>query len=70
MNFYVLTTWLKARARRDETGANLVEYILLVALIALLVIAAVWGLKEAISGRFDDASECLNDSANSTGQNC
>ena len=41
MNLFVLKTWLQTRFAKDEQGANLVEYILLVALIALAVIAAV-----------------------------
>ena len=36
MNLFVLKTWLQARFTKDEQGANLVEYILLVALIALV----------------------------------
>lgn len=66
MNFYVLTTWLKARARRDEAGANLVEYILLVALIALLVIGAVVALRGAIGDKFGDAKNCLDNASTST----
>ena len=41
MNFLVLRNWLPAKLSGDERRANLVEYILLVALIALAVIAAV-----------------------------
>ena len=41
MNLFVLRTWLQARFAKDEDGASMVEYILLVALIALAVIAAV-----------------------------
>ena len=37
MNLFVLKTWLQAKFTKDERGANLVEYILLVALIALAV---------------------------------
>jgi Flp pilus assembly pilin Flp len=40
MNLFVLKTWLDTKFRTDEDGASLVEYILLVALIALAVIAA------------------------------
>ena len=38
---FVLRTWLQAKFTKDERGASMVEYILLVALIALAVIAAV-----------------------------
>ena len=41
MNFFVLKSWMQAKFATDEQGTNLVEYILLVALIALAVIAAV-----------------------------
>ena len=45
MNLFVLRTWLQAKFGKDEEGASMVEYILLVALIALAVIAAVVFLK-------------------------
>ena len=61
MNLFVLYTYIKARAATaEERGANLVEYILLVAFIALLVVAAVVGLKTAIKGKFDSSKNCLN----------
>ncbi len=41
MNLFVVRTWLIARFTNSERGASMVEYILLVALIALAVIAAV-----------------------------
>ena len=41
MNLFVLRTWLQAKFTETERGASMVEYILLVALIALAVIAAV-----------------------------
>jgi Flp pilus assembly pilin Flp len=41
MNLFELRAWLQAKFARDEAGASMVEYILLVALIALAVIAAV-----------------------------
>ncbi len=39
--FEFLATWLRARFGDDERGASLVEYALLVALIAVVCIAAV-----------------------------
>ena len=44
MNLLVLRTWLRARFTATERGASMVEYILLVALIALAVFAAVTAL--------------------------
>jgi len=61
------STWL--RTTRDERGANLVEYILLVAFIALLVIGAVFGLRQAVGSKFDGAKSCLN-TVNSSTSSC
>ncbi len=55
MNLFVLETWLQTKFAKDEQGANLVEYILLVALIALAVIAAVVFLRGQVSNKFDGA---------------
>ena len=55
MNLFVLKTWLQAKFTKDERGANLVEYILLVALIALAVIAAVIFLRGQVSSKFNEA---------------
>lgn len=42
------------RLIEDKEGANLVEYIILVALIAIVVIAAVRTFGTAVSGKFDE----------------
>ena len=55
MNLFILKTWLEAKFGKDEEGASMVEYILLVALIALAVIAAVVFLKNQVNGKFNDA---------------
>lgn len=55
MNIFVLKTWLQTKLATDERGANLVEYVLLVALIALAVIAAVVFLRGEVSDKFNDA---------------
>ena len=55
MNLFVLKTWLQARTTKDEQGASLVEYILLVALFALAVIAAVVFMRNQISDKFSYA---------------
>jgi len=60
VNLYVLKTWLKAKYTKDEQGANLVEYILLVALIALAVIAAVTFLSGQIGDKFSDTGSKLS----------
>jgi Flp pilus assembly pilin Flp len=60
VDFYILKSWLQAKLAKDERGANLVEYILLIALIALLVFAAVTFLKDKIGGKFSSAGTALN----------
>jgi pilus assembly protein Flp/PilA len=45
---------------KDESGASAVEYGLLVALIAVGLIGAMTGLKDAISTAFSSASDSLN----------
>jgi len=62
MNLFVLRTWLEAKFAKDERGASMVEYILLVALIALAVIAAVVFLKDQVNGNFNDAGSKLSSS--------
>jgi Flp pilus assembly pilin Flp len=60
MNLFVLRTWLQAKFSKDETGASMVEYILLVALIALAVIAAVVFLRGQVQDKFSDAGSELS----------
>ena len=62
MNLFVIRTWLQARLTTTERGASMVEYILLVALIALAVIAAVVFLKDQVNGKFNDAGSKLSSS--------
>jgi Flp pilus assembly pilin Flp len=59
MNLFVFKTWLESKFANDERGANLVEYILLVALIALVVMAAVTIFQGKVSQKFKDASSSL-----------
>jgi pilus assembly protein Flp/PilA len=53
MNLFVVRTWLQARFTSTERGASMVEYILLVALIALAVIAAVSFLGRGMTDKFN-----------------
>jgi Flp pilus assembly pilin Flp len=62
MNLFVTRTWLQAKFSKDEKGASMVEYILLVALIALAVIAAVVFLKNQVNSKFNDAGSKLSSS--------
>lgn len=43
----------------EEDGATMVEYALMVALIAIAAILAVQGLSSAINGKFGEASTAL-----------
>lgn len=60
MNLLILKTWLETKFASDERGANLVEYILLVAFIAIVVLVAVQALGGKVSSRFSQASTSLN----------
>jgi Flp pilus assembly pilin Flp len=60
MNLFVLRTWLEAKFGKDEEGASMVEYILLVALIALAVIAAVVFLKNQVNSKFNQSGSSLS----------
>lgn len=53
-----LKTWLTSHTR-TERGASLVEYALLVALIAVVCIAAVTVLGGNIKGNFEDVGSSL-----------
>jgi Flp pilus assembly pilin Flp len=64
MNLFVLKTWLQSKLAKDEQGASLVEYILLVALIALAVIAAVVFMRNQISDKFDYAGSKISATPN------
>ena len=51
--FTFLSAWITSRID-DERGASLVEYALLVALIAIVCIAAVTALGESASEKFSE----------------
>ena len=51
MNLVALWTHLQARLRRDDRGASLVEYVLLVALIAVVCIVALQLLGNSASDK-------------------
>lgn len=59
MNLLVLRTWLEARFATDERGANMVEYVLLLAFVALVVLGAVSLLGGTVSSRFSSANSAL-----------
>jgi pilus assembly protein Flp/PilA len=55
-----LWTAYQSRFVKDEEGASMVEYALLVALIAVVVIAAALFLGEEISEKFSEVGETLD----------
>jgi pilus assembly protein Flp/PilA len=55
-----LWTAYQSRFAEDEEGASMVEYALLVALIAVVVIAAALFLGEQISEKFSQVGDTLN----------
>jgi len=59
MNWTNFAVGLRARFGRSERGASLVEYALLVALIALVCIIAVTLLGSATSKKFSEVSSSL-----------
>ena len=59
VNFEFLATWLRARFE-DDRGASLVEYALLVALIAVICIIAIQVLGQNASTTFSSTSEKVN----------
>jgi pilus assembly protein Flp/PilA len=57
-SYQFLATWIRAHAK-DERGASLVEYALLVALIAIVCLAAITLLGNNASERFDATANSL-----------
>jgi len=55
-----LWTAFQSRIARDEDGASMVEYALLVALIAIIAIVAVGLVGTAVSDKFDTVADSLN----------
>jgi pilus assembly protein Flp/PilA len=57
--YEVLSAWLQARCHTDR-GASLVEYALLVALIAVVCILAVTFIGQAASSKFSSVGSAIN----------
>jgi pilus assembly protein Flp/PilA len=61
MDLFILKTWLDAKFNTsDETGASMVEYGLLLALIAVIAIVAVKALGTSVSTKFSSVTSSLN----------
>lgn len=61
MKARLLRLWI--RLQHEESGQDLIEYALLVALIALVVFSVAPNIATAITGVFTRASTCLNTGA-------
>ena len=60
MDLFVLKTWIQAKLNiADERGASMVEYGLLLALIAVIAIVAVKALGDGVSGKFNTVKNSL-----------
>ncbi|NNF54448.1 MAG: Flp family type IVb pilin [Acidimicrobiales bacterium] len=59
LHFEFISAWLQAQTK-SEKGATLVEYALLVALIAVVCIAAVTLLGSAASTKFSSVADTIN----------
>jgi pilus assembly protein Flp/PilA len=62
LNFYNtwIATWVRARFGRTERGASLVEYVLLVSLIAVVCIIAIRALGSKASTTFDNVGSSVS----------
>ncbi|MCA1846352.1 MAG: Flp family type IVb pilin [Actinobacteria bacterium] len=61
MDLFVLKTWIEAKFNMgDERGASMVEYGLLLALIAVIAIVAVKALGQGVSTKFDQVKTSLS----------
>ena len=61
MDLFILKTWLDAKFNTDdERGASMVEYGLLLALIAVIAIVAVKALGTSVSTKFSSVNSSLN----------
>ena len=58
-HFSIIATYLRARYGNDERGASLVEYALLVALIAVACIAAVSFLGGNAKSKFNEVGTAV-----------
>ena len=60
MNLFVLKSWLQAKFASDEQGASMVEYGLLVALIAVVCVSAVTLVGGNLNGKYEAVGDSLS----------
>ena len=61
-SYHFMTAWLQARMD-DDRGASLVEYALLVALIAVVCILAITFLGNSASSKFSSVGTSINNAS-------
>ena len=59
-SFEYLAGWMRAKFGQDERGASLVEYALLLALIAVVCIIAVTALGKSASDKLQGVSDSIS----------
>ena len=59
MDLFILKTWMQAKFASDERGASMVEYGLLLALIAVIAIVAVKALGTSVSTKFSSVDSSI-----------
>ncbi len=60
MDLFILKTWIQAKFNTsDERGASMVEYGLLLALIAVIAIVAVKALGTSVSTKFSSVNSSI-----------
>lgn len=60
LQFDFLKAWIQSHVAKTDRGASLVEYALLVALIAVVCIIAITFLGESASQKFSDVGDSLD----------
>lgn len=60
LQFDILKAWIQAHIVKTDRGASLVEYALLVALIAVVCIVAIGFLSDSAQETFSDVGKSLN----------
>ena len=59
MDLFILKTWLQAKFASDERGTSMVEYGLLLALIAVIALVAVSTFGTSVSARHSAVSSSV-----------
>lgn len=60
-------TWVDYRLHRDDRGVTAVEYGLLLALIAMVIVVAVLALGHQLSSLFSSATACVKSTSSCPG---